>query len=305
MQPFISSILVQLALSPLAIKDASDGSIPIRWSELDSLAPRLPLAARGANMATRFSNESTGVNTGEFGESQTQTRDTRRKIRNRRMRGLLVAATMVSVILPSTGCMFISGVQRSMSRNEALDEFMVNYRNRAWAARAWLCRKNRFANHCYPADLEAGFRQGYEDTAAGGTGCLPAVCPQSYWGWQYQSADGQSRMNAWFEGYPLGVQAAEQDGVGHWGNVGTAFPNQPPAAAAPVATAEPIATGAAATGADATDADIEAEELTPPAPVPSSTEAVKPLINPSRGMVFPPVVTQPVDALTTPVVPGL
>jgi len=272
--------------------------MPIRWSELDSLAPRLPPAARGANMATRFLNESTGENTVELGESQAQSRDRRRQIRNRRMRGLLVAATMVSVIAPSTGCMLISGIQRGFSRHDSLDEFMVDYRNRAWAARAWLCSRSRFANHPYLSDLEAGFRQGYEDVAAGGSGCLPAVCPRSYWGWQYQSADGQSRMNAWFEGYPLGVQAAEQDGVGHWGNVGTAFPNQPQAKA-PAAVAAP-----AAVGALDGDRDGEAEELAPPNPFPGSNEAAQPLIDFDPELVLPPDVTQPLDAVTTPVDAG-
>lgn len=246
-------------------------------------------------MATRFFNESTGVNTGEFGESQAQTQDRRRQIRHRRMRGLLVAATMVSVIAPSTGCMMLSGIQRGLSRHDSLDEFMVNYRNRAWAARAWLCSKNRFAGRSYLADLEAGFRQGYEDVAAGGSGCLPAVCPRAYWGWQYQSADGQSRMNAWFEGYPLGVQAAEQDGVGHWGNVGTAFPNQPQAPA-------PLAV--AATGGLDADADIEVNGFAPPTPEAGSIEAVTPPMDPSREMVLPPAVAQPLDAAIAPSVPG-
>ena len=248
-------------------------------------------------MATRFSNESTGENIGEFGECQAQSRGSRRTIRSRRKRGLLIAATLATLIAPSTGCMFISGAQRALSRHDSLDEFMVNYRNRAWAARAWLCRKNSFATHCYPADLEAGFRQGYEDVAAGGSGCLPAVCPQAYWGWQYQSADGQARMNAWFEGYPLGVQAAEQDGVGHWGNVAAAFPNQPPApvpAAAPMMTAE----GAAA-------AETMTEEIAPPVAMPAENAEPAPLEVPNDGLVLPPEVKVPVDAAAPLQLPGL
>ena len=230
-------------------------------------------------MATRFSNESTGGNTGEFGGNQTQSRGSRRKTRSRRMRGILIVATIASILSPASGCMFISGAQRALSRHDGLDEFMVDYRNRAWAARAWLCRKNQFASHCYPADLEAGFRQGYEDVAAGGSGCLPAVCPRSYWGWQYQSADGQARMNAWFEGYPLGVQAAEQDGVGHWGNVAAAFPLQQPAPVS-YATTVPV-------GEQAVEANVELGELAPPVPAPENAEAIEPLVEPEGEMVFP------------------
>ncbi len=252
-------------------------------------------------MATRFLNESTGVNTGEFGGSQAQSRGSRRTLRSRRVRCLLIAATVASLISPSTGCMFISNAQRALSRHDGIDEFMVDYRNRAWAARAWLCRKGQFASHCYPADLEAGFRQGYEDVAAGGTGCLPAVCPQSYWGWQYQSADGQSRMNAWFEGYPLGVQAAEQDGVGHWGNVAAAFPSQHAVmlpAAAPIATAE-----GADEGADETPPVLE--EISPPVASPSAAEALAPFDEPDRGYALPPEAMPPIEPVQSPLSPDL
>ncbi len=248
-------------------------------------------------MATRLLNESTGKKYGEFGAGQAQPRGSRRTERTRRVRGLLVAVTMASMLAPMTGCMFISGAQRMLTRHDGLDEFMVDYRNRAWAARAWLCRRDQFASHCYIADLEAGFRQGYEDVAAGGSGCLPAVCPRSYWGWQYQSADGQSRMNAWFEGYPLGVQAAEQDGVGNWGNVAAAFPSQQPAPVQPAA--------AVPAGEQAVDAAIRSDVL-PPAPmIPSVTEAVTPLADPPEGIVLPPGLKQPVESVLPLSIPEL
>lgn len=172
-------------------------------------------------MAIRFAHELNGSDSACAAEPTARSGSTdRRRTRVSRLFGsLLLAASVV----PSTGCSFWSGIQRNLSRQEGLDEFMVSYRNSAWAARAWHCSREIHRGHAYLSDLEAGFRQGYEDVAAGGTGCLPLICPQSYWGWQYQSADGQNRMNAWFEGYPLGVKAAEQDGIAHWGAVGTSL----------------------------------------------------------------------------------
>jgi hypothetical protein len=240
-------------------------------------------------MATRFSNESTGEHTGSLGASQAKTRHRRGRLQSRNLRRLLLAATVVSLIIPQTGCMMINGVQRAFSRHDSLDEFMVNYRNRAWAARAWLCSKDKFANHCYLSDLEAGFRQGYEDVAAGGSGCLPTVCPRSYWGWQYQSADGQARMNAWFEGYPLGVQAAEQDGVGHWGNVAAAFPSQQPAPAP--AAVPPAPMPAELEGL--TDGGVVVEELAPP--VPTGVENALPPTEQLPALSMPPAGVMPVD----------
>lgn len=74
-------------------------------------------------------------------------------------------------------------------------------------------------------------------------------------------------MNAWFEGYPLGVQAAEQDGVGHWGNVATGFQHQVPA---------PLPSSAAPGAAEPVEgvksgADKASEELADPVPLPRPT----------------------------------
>ncbi|MGV3486656.1 MAG: hypothetical protein ACO1RT_19720 [Planctomycetaceae bacterium] len=145
-----------------------------------------------------------------------------------RTKKVLLAAALGLAMYPSTGCTMAKGLGNSLSHHEALDDFMVGYRNQAWAAKAWHCRKHKFCNRQFLSDFENGFRDGYQAVADGGNGCVPAVCPQSYWGWQYQTADGQARMNAWFEGYPLGVQAAEQDGIGHWSQVRTSIAVPPP-----------------------------------------------------------------------------
>lgn len=201
-------------------------------------------------MATRRENESVGACADDKQICQPARRHT---LKRNWLRTTILATTALATLLPATGCMLVNGIQRGFGRHDSLDEFMVNYRNRAWSARAWLCRQHQFSDHRYRDDLEAGFRQGYEDVANGGSGCVPAVCPRSYWGWQYQSVDGQARMNAWFEGYPLGAQAAEQDGVGHFGDVGAAFP----LSAVQPATYQPLKT---------TESETAPEMLQTPAP---------------------------------------
>jgi len=211
-------------------------------------------------MATRFTNESTKQDSAETCRSQVQGPDCphehsgkfKRGIssavsagnttrRSRRQKHLLLLATLGFLLSPATGCTMLSGLGNSLKHQEAIDDFMVGYRNQAWAAKAWHCRKQRFCNKRFQSDFEAGFRAGYEAVAEGGNGCVPAVCPQAYWGWQYQTADGQARMNAWFEAYPLGVQAAEEDGIGHWSQVQTSMPMpapmSPPKGVVPAATA--------------------------------------------------------------------
>lgn len=99
---------------------------------------------------------------------------------------------------------------------ECIDESMVDYTNRALAEKAWFRHKHLYCDIKYIREFKDGFIQGYLEVATGGTGCTPLIAPSNYWGWRYQSPHGQQAINAWFQGFPLGVKAAEEDGVGHW-----------------------------------------------------------------------------------------
>jgi hypothetical protein len=112
-----------------------------------------------------------------------------------------------------------SGVCRAFNKSDCVDDFMIGYRNRAMAEKAWHCNKHHFCDKQHAGAFKDGFIQGYAEVASGGNGCVPAVAPSEYWGWRYQSAQGQGAVNAWFEGFPMGVQAAEEAGVGHWQTV--------------------------------------------------------------------------------------
>ena len=154
-------------------------------------------------------------------------------------RRMVAVGCLGAMSLGLTGCSVMSGACKSIRQQECLDEFMIGYRNSALAAKAWHRVKHCYKNKTYYNDFRSGFFDGYADVAAGGPGCVPAVAPTSYWGWRYQSRDGQAAVNAYFEGYPLGVKAAEQDGVGHWGNIHASVgrPVQPqPFVPAPIPT---------------------------------------------------------------------
>ncbi|TWT76713.1 hypothetical protein CA13_72110 [Planctomycetes bacterium CA13] len=155
---------------------------------------------------------------------------TRKSRRSRRAIRAVMLAGLSIAIVGSTGCTMFSGVCKSVQQTEALDEFMIGHRNRVMAAKAWHCQKHQF---CNPSSaFKDGFIEGYMDVANGGNGCIPSVAPSKYWGWAYQSANGQSAVNDWFAGYPMGVKAAEQDGVGHWNQIQT---GRMPMNAAPMA----------------------------------------------------------------------
>ncbi|NND98547.1 MAG: hypothetical protein HKN47_14600 [Pirellulaceae bacterium] len=131
-----------------------------------------------------------------------------------------VAASLLAVSLcGSTGCSLTSGACRAVSCHNGLDKFMVGYRNKVLAAKAWHKNKHCFKHRKNRGDFQAGFMAGYINVAEGGSGCVPSIAPSSYWGWRYQSADGQAAINQWFAGYPLGAQLAEQDGVNNWSQI--------------------------------------------------------------------------------------
>ncbi len=132
---------------------------------------------------------------------------------------LLVMAGCITTIVSSSGCNIVGNACKLVKRGNRLDDCMIGYRNSVLAAKAWHNEKHCFKNRRHVNDYKAGFMKGYADVATGSDGCVPAVAPQEYLGWRYQSPDGQQSVNAWFAGYPLGVRAAERDGVGNWGQI--------------------------------------------------------------------------------------
>lgn len=156
---------------------------------------------------------------------ESRSRDARHPKRSRLR--LLIGGIMAGVTLAAgTGCSTLSGLQQSVSHSEFIDDLLVGHRNRAWAARAWHREKVHHGNRRHIADFRKGFLDAYGDVAEGGDGCTPAIAPSDYWGWQYQSAEGQDKVGAWFAGYPLGAAAAETDGLGNWSQIRTNFPQQ-------------------------------------------------------------------------------
>ncbi|WP_404306340.1 hypothetical protein [Neorhodopirellula lusitana] len=148
----------------------------------------------------------------------TQTQRDRRHKRNR-FRRLLLGLTLGLTTTGLAGCTMLGGLQQHLSRTDCLDDFMVSHRNKVMASRAWLKVKQCHRGHRYMKDLRAGFIAGYLEVATGGSGCTPTVVSPQYWGWRHQSGNGQAAINAWFEGFPLGVKAAEQDGIGHFNQI--------------------------------------------------------------------------------------
>ncbi len=126
---------------------------------------------------------------------------------------MLGASVLVAV---GGGCSMLQGVQDYIEYNDMTDDFVVGWRNFAWANKAWHARKACHA--CEPQfhNFGEGFRAGYRDVASGSNGCPPPLPPRQYWSWKYQNPEGQAKIAAWFAGYPHGAKAAEEDCAGNW-----------------------------------------------------------------------------------------
>lgn len=192
-------------------------SHPLEWRlhhqhpvcfESDEITYRLQgyeaLLCRGDGMQVQETNQKSNRN------------QLRRDVRRRWLRECVATLILGVSALASGGCSSLSNLQDNMSFNESWSDWVISQRNSAWSARAWHLRKHHYCNEKYLDDFCAGFRAGYIDVASGSSGCTPAFPPQEYWGWKYQSAEGQGRVAAWFSGYPHGARAAEEDGIGHF-----------------------------------------------------------------------------------------
>ena len=126
-----------------------------------------------------------------------------------------------SAAVPFAGCTAFTGLNNSWQYNGYWNQTMMGQRNKSSASRAWHCRKHHFCKEKYMKEFSQGFKAGYMDIADGGTGCTPSFPPREYWGWKYQSCEGQARVAAWYSGYPHGARAADEEGIGHWTQIQT------------------------------------------------------------------------------------
>jgi hypothetical protein len=146
---------------------------------------------------------------------------TRRQQSVRRRLGLTALLLLGAAFVPSAGCTALTGINSSWQYNGYWNNGMMFMRNGSLAMKAWHSRKHCFANQQHLKDFHRGFKAGYMQVADGGDGCTPAFPPREYWGWKYQSHEGQARVAAWFSGFPHGARAAEEDGIGNWYQIQT------------------------------------------------------------------------------------
>jgi len=125
---------------------------------------------------------------------------------NRQWLVRLAVVALIGVTATQAGC----NVLRAFDQTAAL-----TFRDMVWSKRAFNLRYGN-CDRPYAEHFKNGFCDGYSDTAQGGDGFTPALPPDTYRGYEFQSADGGKCVDAWFEGYPAGVAAARKDNSGSY-----------------------------------------------------------------------------------------
>lgn len=138
-----------------------------------------------------------------------------------RRQAWMLAAVVATSFGGLSGCTAIGGAKNSWNYSSMMNEMMMGYRNEAWANKAWHNRKHQFCREKHLHEFCEGFRAGYAAVTDGAEGCTPAFPPRQYWGWKYQSSEGQEKVAAWYSGFPHGARAAEEDGIGTWTQIQT------------------------------------------------------------------------------------
>lgn len=117
---------------------------------------------------------------------------------------------LLLLTLPLTGC---------SSMSHRCSDPGACIRNKCVAHKAWHAWKWCYEDVDHRHHFAKGFRAGYLDVLEGGKGCQPTLPPKCYWKSCYQTAEGQAKVHAWFDGFSHGALAAQQDGVANWNRI--------------------------------------------------------------------------------------
>ena len=146
------------------------------------------------------------MNNQPHGFSQLRTKETRSP------RGLLIVLTIGSLVVLS-GCSTSSYCKQVLQPYTEMGSCLkTDLHARLEAQQLW---RSKYA-HCYgrlnnARDIRRGFIDGFVETANGGSGTAPIVPPEKYCG-----IGRKVQANCWYQGYPLGVAAAESTGAANW-----------------------------------------------------------------------------------------
>lgn len=107
------------------------------------------------------------------------------------------------VLLCSTGCATVTSWQRCF-----YDHCRAKSALHQLQSSAAVPEFGPYARH-----FHQGFKAGYTSVARGGDGTEPLLPPSVYASFKYRDAAGNEAVNAWYQGFRAGAEAALNDGV--------------------------------------------------------------------------------------------
>lgn len=126
-------------------------------------------------------------------------------------------------------CCALAGCEAIANQmHEHVEDFKFHVSHKRLADDAWASVEHICGDHPHADDFEDGYKEGYYDRASGFRGCPPPVPPKKYWSVHYQGPEGAEQIFAWFEGYRVGVMAAEHDGVSDLSRLPSSIVEPPP-----------------------------------------------------------------------------
>ncbi|QDS87222.1 hypothetical protein EC9_14000 [Rosistilla ulvae] len=141
----------------------------------------------------------------------------RPRVARRATQQCVLAMSAVLLTTALTGCANVQGVFGSCDCS--LNRSLHMTRAELMARRVWSYKySDCHENHSNARDVRRGFIDGFVDIASGKDGCPPVFPPQNECclTGPLRSPVNQCRDQAWFQGYPLGVAAAKQQGCHLW-----------------------------------------------------------------------------------------
>ena len=126
------------------------------------------------------------------------------------MKRIAFKMLMLSLMIGLSGC---------ASMCDGIISCEMGVRNRVLAQKAWGHWSWCYNELEHPYHFARGFKAGYRNILDGGPGCQPTLPPQCYWKPAYQTPEGRSKINAWFDGFSHGALAGKQDGYGDMGEI--------------------------------------------------------------------------------------
>ena len=121
----------------------------------------------------------------------------------------------------SFGVLLVGFLSGCYDIEDGFNDFMISSKIQTTAHWSWFSNRSLYRDVDHSCHFAKGYTAGYQNVAGGGNGCQPILPPRNYWKVCYQSAKGQCKIQAWFDGFSHGGLAAAQDNASLYSRIPT------------------------------------------------------------------------------------